>query len=199
MKPIFKTLHPLILASGSPRRRDFFEQLGLNFTVVCADIPEEPNSGEGAADYVRRLALAKAEEVVKNHLSAAVVGADTAVVYDGVILGKPADVHEAVDMVLSLSGDWHEVWSGFAVIAPGGAGRVSQAVCTKVRFADVGRDTCKAYGASCDGLDKAGGYGIQSAGAFLVEEIEGSYSNVIGLPLAEVVSQLMKLGIIRSV
>ncbi|MEN8141852.1 MAG: Maf family protein, partial [Thermodesulfobacteriota bacterium] len=185
MAPVFKSVFPLILASGSPRRRDFLRQLGLEFRVASSDIPEELQEGEGAADFVRRLALAKAALVARANPGAAVVGADTVVVREGDILGKPADVAEAIAMVKSLAGGWHEVWTGFALLGPAPGQQTVRAVRTRVCFADLGPEVCRAYGESGDGLDKAGGYGIQSAGAFLVAEIKGSYSNVIGLPLSE--------------
>lgn len=164
--------------------------------MCSADIPEVQQEGEGAADFVQRLAHAKAAAVAEENPAAVVVGADTAVVHGGVILGKPAHVQEATAMVTALAGGWHEVWSGFAIVGADLSSQVSQAVCTKVRFAKLTKKLCQAYGASGDGLDKAGGYGIQSGGSFLVEEIVGSYSNVIGLPVAELVRQLLRLGVI---
>ena len=197
MAAVFRNKCHLILASGSPRRRDFFCQLGLDFQVVCANVPEDAQTGEEPESFVQRLALAKAKAVAREHTGAAVVGADTVVVRDGQILGKPRHLDGAVTMVKSLAGQWHEVWSGFTVISPGAGATITESVCTKVRFAALAHEVCYSYGQSGDGLDKAGGYGIQSAGAFLVEEIEGSYSNVIGLPMAQLIRVLLELAIIE--
>ena len=197
MKSPFLACCPLILASNSPRRRDFFCQLGLDFSVISAHVDETPLPAENPDDFVRRLALAKAAAVAQDHPQSAVVGADTVVVAGGAILGKPADEAHAAEMIFELAGKWHEVWTGYAVLPPGGKQGVSEAVCTRVRFAPLSREICRAYAASGDGLDKAGAYGIQSGGAFLVEEIAGSHSNVIGLPMSQLLSTLLQLAILR--
>ena len=196
MSAIFKSHYPLILASSSPRRQQFLQELGLDFSVQGAAIAEHQLPGEQAIDFVRRLAAEKAAAVARQHPQAVVIGADTAVVQEGQILGKPDNEQQARQMIRQLAGGWHQVWSGFAVQSLSLAIHRLEAVCTEVCFAPWGGQVCDAYGASGDGLDKAGAYGIQSSGAFLVQEIRGSYSNVIGLPLTELVAVLQDLALI---
>lgn len=192
---MFKTNGQLILASGSPRRRRFLEGLGLDFTVAVADVPEVPRDGELPADFVRRLAKDKAAAVGVDYPEAWVLGADTVVVLDNVILGKPRDPDDALAMLTRLAGRSHEVWTGFT-ICRGSSEVVSLAVRTEVRFVKPDQDVLAAYVATGEPLDKAGAYGIQGQGGALVARIDGSYSNVVGLPLAELIEQLLELGAI---
>ncbi len=193
-KTVFNTLRPLILASGSPRRRDFLAELGLRFLVKAAAVDEGVLPGEGPERFVRRLASEKAWAVANHHAGHVVLGADTVVVRDGSILGKPRHRQEAEEILTSLSGRWHEVWTGFALCCRQPYVEKVGAVVTKVRFVDLGPDVVAAYAGTGDGDDKAGAYGIQSGGAFLVAEISGSYTNVIGLPVAEVIAALLEVG-----
>lgn len=197
-KAVFNTRRPFILASGSPRRHDFLSDLGLKFIVKAADVDESVLSGETPETFVRRLALEKAWAVAKEHSDCFVLGADTVVVRDGSILGKPKNRREAEEILLSLVGRWHEVWTGFALCCQGPYVEKVGAVVTRVRFANVAPDLINAYVASGDGDDKAGAYGMQSGGAFLVDEIAGSYSNVIGLPVSEVVAMLLEFGVVEA-
>jgi septum formation protein len=192
---MFKTNGQLILASGSPRRRRFLEGIGLDFIVAAADVPEVPLAGELPDDFVRRLAKEKALAVGVDYPGSWVIGADTAVVLDKVILGKPRDTDDALAMLTMLAGRTHEVWTGFSVCRTSSE-VVSRAVCTEVKFVKAGRDALAAYVATGEPLDKAGAYGIQGQGGVLVERIDGSYSNVVGLPLAELIEELLKLGAI---
>jgi septum formation protein len=185
----------IILASGSPRRRRFLEGLGLDFTVAVADVVEVPREGELPADFVRRLAVDKAMAVVVDHPEVWVIGADTAVVLENEILGKPQDRGDALKMLSRLAGRTHEVWSGFAICRDGSE-VVNRAVMTEVRFVEASEDVLAAYVATGEPLDKAGGYGIQGRGGVLVERIDGSYSNVVGLPLAELVEELLRLDVV---
>jgi septum formation protein len=189
MAQIFTTNKDLILASGSPRRQDFFRQLGLRFQVICREIDETPLAGESPLAYVERLALAKAHGVAGAWPEHVVVGADTAVVVQDEILGKPRDDDHGLQMLKQLSGTQHKVVTGVAVVA--GAEQQVQAVTSIVTFHAFSDAVLKAYVASGDGHDKAGGYGMQSGGAFLVREIQGSFSNVIGLPMTELVQMLL--------
>ncbi|MDA3970076.1 MAG: Maf family protein [Desulfobulbaceae bacterium] len=185
----FKTSKDLILASGSPRRQEFFRQLGLRFQVICCELDETPLAEESPQTYVARLALAKAHGVAREYPDAVVVGADTSVVFENEILGKPRDARHGLQMLRQLRGAAHEVVTGFAVVH--GDKQQVQTVTSIVRFHDFTDAVLQAYVASGDGSDKAGGYGMQSGGAFLVREITGSFSNVIGLPMTELVQMLL--------
>lgn len=182
----------IILASGSPRRQRFLEELGLDFTVAVADIAEDLQAGELPVAFVDRLAREKAAAIAVDHPGGWVIGADTVVVVGDEILGKPADPADALAMLTRLAGRSHEVWTGFAIIKDK-AVVVTRAVRTVVTFASASADVLAAYVASGEPLDKAGGYGIQGRGGLLVERIDGSYSNVVGLPMAELVEELLKL------
>jgi septum formation protein len=185
----FQTEERLILASGSPRRRDFLAELGLVFEVRVTDIDETPRPGEDPVDFVARLAREKAQDV--DLPGAWVLGADTAVVVDGEILGKPGDEEEACAMLMRLSGRWHEVWTGFSLCRQATNESYTKTVCTKVRFLPLTPELCRAYVRTGEPLDKAGAYGIQGKGCFLVPEISGSYTNVVGLPMTEVLEALL--------
>lgn len=185
----FRTQERLILASGSPRRRDFLAELGLVFEVRVTDIDETPQPGEQPVDFVARLAQEKAQAV--NIPDAWVLAADTAVVVDGEILGKPGDEEEACAVLMRLSDRWHEVWTGFSLCRQATGELCTKAVCTKVRFLELTPELCRAYARTGEPLDKAGAYGIQGKGCFLVPEISGSYTNVVGLPMAEVLEALL--------
>ncbi len=184
----------MILASASPRRADFFRKLGLTFSISGAAIDESLKPGEIPAEFVKRLATEKAEKIAVDHPGAWVVGADTAVVLDNQILGKPDSPSHAEEMLQQLSGRRHEVWTGFTICGP--EEQISQALMTRVCFLELPPELIHSYVLSGEPLDKAGSYGIQGLGGMLVSEIKGSYSNVIGLPLAELVEAMLKLRII---
>ncbi|MEQ8459757.1 MAG: Maf family protein [Sandaracinaceae bacterium] len=183
----------LVLASASPRRREILETLGLAFEVQPSQAPEDPREGEGAVALATRLAGDKAREVSLSRPGAAVLGADTVVVLGAEALGKPADESEARAMISRLSGGWHEVTTGVA-LARDGALLESIAVSTRVRFATLSEARIARYAATGEGLDKAGAYAVQGIGAGLVERIEGSYSNVVGLPAHETLALLERHG-----
>jgi septum formation protein len=191
----FRSSARLVLASGSPRRQEFLRGLGLEFEIRPADVVEEPVPGEEPRRFVERLALDKAQAVAALDPAAHILAADTIVVLAGELLGKPRHEEEAISMLMRLGGRTHEVWTGFALCR--GAELLSrQAVRTEVIFAPLSEELCRAYVRTGEPLDKAGAYGIQGQGGFLVERIRGSYSNVVGLPLAEVVSVLLACGVI---
>ena len=190
----FRTQARLILASGSPRRRDFLADVGIAFEVRIADIDETPLPGELPIDFVARLSREKAQAVEQP--GAWVLGADTAVVVDGEILGKPGDEAEACAMLMRLSGRWHEVWTGFSLCCQTTGESCTKTVCTKVRFLTLTPELCRAYVRTGEPLDKAGAYGIQGKGCFLVPEISGSYTNVVGLPMTEVLETLLRYKVI---
>lgn len=191
----FRTAARLILASGSPRRQEFLRGLGLEFEVRPADVDEGPLPGEEPSRFVARLALDKARAVAAREPEAHILAADTIVVLGSELLGKPQDEAEAVAMLRRLAGRTHEVWTGFA-LCRGAEPLHQQAVRTEVTFTALSDELCRAYVATGEPLDKAGAYGIQGRGGFLVERICGSYSNVVGLPLAEVVSALLAFGVV---
>ncbi len=196
---MFRTLKPLVLASTSPRRQAYFTDLGLEFTVCVAEIDERAMAGEDPEAVVLRLAGEKAAAVRNLHPASWVVAADTVVVIDGRLLGKPRDSEEAVAMLLSLAGREHHVLTGFCVTCGRENARVLQAVASEVRFAAFGPEVARAYAETGEPLDKAGAYGIQGKGAFLVERVSGSYSNIVGMPLHEVLSVLLDFGVVGPV
>jgi septum formation protein len=180
----------LVLASRSPRRAALLEQIGLGFDTVPVAVDESMRPGEAAADYVDRLARAKARAGHRpGWLS---LGADTAVVLGRRVLGKPAGHDEAVAMLLALGGRSHRVMTAVAVCD--GARVRGCTVTTRVRFRDIDRAEAEAYAATGEGADKAGGYGIQGIGGIFALEIRGSYSAVVGLPLAETEALLRSFG-----
>ncbi len=182
----------LILASGSPRRRQMLEELGYRFVIVRPDVDETPAPGEAAAPYVERLARAKAEAVAARAQPTAsvsapepprvVLAADTVVALDGALLGKPTDDDDASRMLEMLSGREHDVLTAIAVLAPGEPCR-THVERTRVTFESLDADTIRWYVASGEPRDKAGAYAIQGLGAVFVDRIDGNYSNVVGLPL----------------
>ncbi|MGS2723617.1 Maf family protein [Porticoccus sp. GXU_MW_L64] len=184
-----------ILASASPRRRQLLQQIGVRFVVAPANVPEHLREGERPEDYVIRLARAKAQAGFQAQTDAVlpVLGSDTAVVHNGRILGKPRDQNDAVDMLMSLSGSCHQVLSGIAMV--GAKHAVACAVETSVYFRTLSREQCQRYWFTGEPADKAGSYGIQGLAAVFVDRIEGSYSNVVGLPLAETTDLLAEFGI----
>jgi len=180
-----KSVH-LILASASPRRAELLEAAGFTFDVVPADVDETPHPGEVAAAYTLRVARDKAREVAGRHSSpdVAVLGADTEVVADGRILGKPADRADASRMLRLLSGGVHDVLT--AVVIVRGRSEAVEVVTTRVRFVPLSEAELTWYVATGEPMGKAGAYAIQGRGARFIDRIEGSWSNVVGLPLASV-------------
>ncbi|HEX3902423.1 MAG TPA: Maf family protein [Polyangia bacterium] len=188
-------LPDLILASASPRRRELLERLGLVLEVVPADVDETPLPDEKPADYARRVAAAKCDAVADGlpaDRGLAVLGADTTVIIEETILGKPADDAEARAMLLRLAGRRHEVVTAYTLRF--GARRLDRAVTTLVAMRALQPAEIDAYVASGEGRDKAGAYAVQGIAAAFVTELRGSLTNVVGLPLAEVLADLLALG-----
>jgi septum formation protein len=182
----------LVLASGSPRRRDYFDQLGLIYTVRIPNVDESVRLGEQPEMYVDRVARRKAQ-AVDAAPAEVVVAADTTVALDSAILGKPVDNGAARRMLRSLSGRTHRVHTAVAVSVLGKI--TSEIVTTKVTFVELTDADIDWYLATGEHSDKAGAYGIQGIGGTFVESIDGSHSNVAGLPVAQTVAMLRKLGI----
>lgn len=195
---IYKTVKSLILGSGSPRRKDLLQSTGLKFEIKPATCEEPaPAPGQKPEEYAIKMAELKAENVAASNPEAYVLGSDTIVVRDRDILGKPIDRKEAYQMIKSLCGRKHQVISGCALISPEGE-RISYAVSTEVEFIDFNEAAVRAYAATGEPDDKAGAYAIQGQGAFLVKGICGSYTNVVGLPLARVIETLAGWDVVEA-
>ena len=176
-------LEKIILASRSPRRAEILNAVGWPFEVVVAGVDETLQSNESPIDYVQRLAIAKATAVAAKVENGLVLGADTTVVVDGEILGQPLDVDDARRMLRSLSGRWHEVLTGIALVRAGTQQTRVDYELTRVRFAPLTNEEIEWYVSTNEPMDKAGAYGVQGKAAFFVKEIQGDYFNVMGLPI----------------
>lgn len=184
----------LVLASTSPRRRQLLAMVGARFEVEVPDADEREYCLEDPERLVMALARAKAESVASRRPRDLVVGADTVVVLDGRILGKPADGREAREMLEALSGRTHEVWTGVALVRREPEACRVEAERTEVTFRSLDPDEVDRYVALGEGMDKAGAYAVQGVGGLFVERIEGCYFNVVGLPLARLHTMLRRLG-----
>jgi septum formation protein len=185
----------IILASNSPRRKELLKQIGLDFTVAPADVDESVLTGEAPETCASRLALDKARFAARRAGDGIVIAADTIVVVDGSVLGKPTDAADARRMLERLSGKEHAVITGLAVLDASTGRSIVRTSVTKVVFRDLLQREIDSYVATGEPLDKAGAYGIQERGALLVERIEGCYSNVVGLPLSLLGEMLREFGI----
>ncbi|WP_446008727.1 Maf family protein [Candidatus Electrothrix sp.] len=195
---MFTTCKPLILASGSPRRQQFLTDFGFKFISVAPDIDESPWDGEVPDAFARRMALEKAESVARQHPASWVIGADTVVTLEGRILGKPDDAAHALEILRSLQGKKHEVITGLSLCCVQEDVRENLSRNTEVTFAQFDDTILSAYIQTGEPLDKAGAYGIQGKGAFLVRSIVGSCSNVIGLPVASCINMLLQHNVIDA-
>ena len=207
----------VILASASPRRKDLLEQLGFNVKTIPSNVEEKRNDGEDPENYVKRMAREKVLAVVQRvHATQApptdaartlrtasglkdenarwVIGADTVVVLEGQIFEKPVDTHDAFEMLLRLEGREHQVITGFCVFDLKKSKEGIQAVRTSVRFKTMSKTEIERYIATGECADKAGAYAVQGVGSYLIEQIAGSYTNVVGLPLCQVVEMMQEMG-----
>ena len=182
----------LILASKSPRRRYLLKQAGLSFSVIPSTVDEKSVAMTSPEKYVRDLAEAKAREVAKKYPESWVIGADTIVRINGMILGKPGSKSEARKMLQRLSGKIHEVLTGYTICCLAKKRNFSETIKTEVLFKHLTDEEIEWYIQSKEPLDKAGAYAIQGLGTFLVKSIKGSYTNVVGLPVCEVIEYLIK-------
>ena len=194
--PVFILKKPLLLASASPRRQRLLASIGIDCPAHPAAIDESRRPSESGENYVRRLAEAKAQAVAESFPESFVLAADTAVCQGRQVLGKPSSPQEAERTLASLAGKTHRVLTGYYLTQKTTQLNIAGCVASRVRFAAWDTDTLSAYASCGEPLDKAGAYGIQGAGAFLAASISGSSTNVIGLPLAEIVSLFLSLGII---
>lgn len=183
----------LVLASASPRRRELLERAGFRFTVRPVEVDETPYPGETPQDHVKRLARAKATGALRSE-NEIVLGADTIVVVDGVILGKPADTIEACRMLRLLSGRRHEVLTGICLAGP--EWTIEDVVSTSVWFVELSDREIEEYVATGEPMDKAGAYAIQGLASRFVHRIDGCYFNVVGLPVSRVYVHLRRLGVV---
>lgn len=178
---MFDIDRPLILASGSPRRKEILHTMGLAYTI---DVPDVDETAFGSPEeMVIELSCRKAKAVAVRHENALILAADT-LVYGKVVLGKPDTPESARDMLSGLSGNWHSVYTGLTLIDTANGRIISRAEMTRVHFMELSEREILDYIATKEPLDKAGAYGIQGMGGMFIDRIEGSYSNVVGLPMS---------------
>ncbi|HVE58120.1 MAG TPA: Maf family protein [Pyrinomonadaceae bacterium] len=194
------SLPKLILASGSPRRAEILTSVGWEFTKDSADIDETELTGELPEDYVQRLAKEKAETVAQKYTDAIILGADTTVVIDDQIIGKPVDLADAKRMLKMLAGNWHEVLTGVAIVEVSSLRSqipslksVAGIQRTRVKFAEMSKNEIEFLAEKGEPLDKAGAYAVQAQAALFIEKIEGDYWNVVGLPVSLVYGLIQDL------
>lgn len=185
----------IILASASPRRRELLKKLGLHFKVEPSNYEERLYPGLPPHELAKSLSLEKARAVARNHKNALVIAADTFIVFEGRVLGKPGTEAEACQMLEKLSGKSHTVITGFTIIDTESGRTVSKAVETAVHLKKLTSDEIDTYVKTKEPLDKAGGYAIQELGAVIVDRIEGDYFNIIGLPLSALADSLKEFGV----
>jgi len=186
--------NPLILASISPRRKAILEQIGIPFEIVGSMVEETLYEGLQPEDIVCQMAILKAKSVQYVKKNRWILGADTIVVMNKKVFGKPKDSLDCHDMLLRLRGKNHRVITGFCIFNPGGKKVHHEAVITKVKIKEISESEIEAYIKTGEPFGKAGGYAIQGIGSFMIEYINGSYTNVVGLPVCEVVGALVKCG-----
>lgn len=189
--------HSLILASRSPRRRYLLERAGLTFRVIPSTLDESTVPMSPPADYVRMLANAKAMEVADLYPKSWIIGADTLVLIGDAALGKPHTEAQARRMLKALSGKTHRVLTGYCICCRAEERSFSETVETKVSFKTLNATEIDWYLSTGEPFDKAGAYAVQGLGSFLVKRIEGSYTNVVGLPVCEVIECLLREGVVK--
>jgi septum formation protein len=194
--------HPLVLGSGSPRRREIVSALGLPFQALAADIDEAVLPGEAPLAYLERIAAEKLAGVrarLGSTPHAAILVADTSVVIDGDVLGKPSDVDDAAQLFSRIAGRVHSVYTRYALGLAGEPGVSDARTVETLEHSRAAHPAeIRAYAATGEGLDKAGAYAAQGIGSFFIERVVGSYSNVVGLPACEVLSDLRQLGLVTA-
>lgn len=175
----------IILASASPRRKEILENINVKFDIVKSDIDEVILEDELPPQVVMRLAFEKSMDIAKSNQESLVIGADTIVVFNNTILGKPKDKEDARNTIKLLSGNTHEVITGISLINLSENKKIIDYVVSKVKFKDLSEDDINDYINTGESLDKAGAYGIQGYGSLLIEEIQGDYFNIVGLPISK--------------
>ncbi len=192
----FTTDQQIILASASPRRKELLGLLSIPFTVHTSDVEETSVVAETMQQYVKEVALLKTRDVAKKCPNKLIIGADTIVVFNNQILHKPQSHDEAVQHLMKLSNNRHQVMTAVAIVEVDGT-ETTFVEETNVVFKDISKEMIEAYVNTGDPFDKAGGYGIQTSGALLVDRIEGDYNNVVGLPIASLVQKLLTLHLLK--
>lgn len=187
----------LILASSSPRRQELLSLLGISLRIVPSEVDEFLRKGELPEEYVRRLANTKARGVAEKFPDFWVLAADTIVVIKGEVLGKPKDFQEAESMLKKLSDQEHQVITGYCLVKINAGKKIERVVSSRVKFKKLSQEEINWYINTGEPFDKAGGYAVQGKAAFMIKEIKGSYTNVVGLPLCEVIEDLQELGVIN--
>lgn len=187
-------MEKIILASGSPRRRELLEQIGVKFEIITAN-GEEVITASDPKEVVKELSMQKAREVADRCDGTLIIGADTVVAANGKILGKPRDKEDAVNMLRLIQGNSHEVLTGVTVLMPRTGREICFAEVTKVHVYPMSEAQIEAYVESGEPMDKAGAYGIQGAFAAYVRGIEGDYNNVVGLPVGRLYQEMLKEGV----
>jgi len=191
-----KDENAIVLASESTRRVDILRTLGISFSIIPPDIDERKKREESIRDYVLRIAAEKAKKVGALFPDKWVIGADTVVVHKGKVLGKPKSEEEAMEMLTALRGKWHKVLTGYCILNMSKQTSCKDVVETKVFIKDLTDEEIRRYIKTSEPFDKAGSYAVQGKGGFMVKEIKGSYSNVVGLPICEITDILLSLGIL---
>jgi septum formation protein len=188
---------PFILASASPRRKELLHSVGLKFKIIPSDVDESCIAGESPQNHVRRLSCAKVAAVANQYPKALVLGADTIVVIDDLILGKPKNRKQAREMLQRLSNRRHTVFTGFTIARIDSGRSKTGVVRSAVQFKKISPEEMDWYVDGSEPYDKAGGYAAQGMGAYFIKAIRGSYTNVIGLPLSETLEGLKNIGAIK--
>jgi septum formation protein len=194
---MIEQLEEIVLASGSPRRQQMLREVGITFTIAVSDINEDIEAGESPQAMVERLAVGKARAIAKLHKSRWVIGADTTVFVQNEILAKPVDRQDATRMLKLLAGSTHQVWSSFALVNWEKREEYYESLRTDVTFTPMTEREISNYIDNGEPMDKAGAYAFQGIGAMFIKKIEGSHTNVIGLPLPEVIAALKSKGVLR--
>lgn len=192
----FTTNEQLVLASSSPRRKELLQMLNVPFSIVTSDVVETSVTAPNVQQYVTEVALLKTRDVAKKCPNQCIIGADTIVVYNDEILHKPTSPEQAIQHLTRLAGNRHEVMTAVAIILADRTEHTFVEV-TSVIFKEVSSQMIQAYVQTGDPFDKAGGYGIQTSGAMLVDRIEGDYNNVVGLPIASLVQKMLTLQLLK--
>jgi septum formation protein len=183
----------VILASKSPRRKSILEQVGLKFSIVASDFDETKIKFKTPQEMVKKLSFEKAKIVAAKHPKAVIIGADTTVIFKKEIIGKPKSKQDAIRILKLLSGNTHKIVTGFTVME--GKKSITGHIVSKAKFKKLSEQEIKAYVATNEPMDKAGGYGIQDKGGLFIEKIEGDYFNVVGLPIFAVSKALKEFGV----
>jgi septum formation protein len=191
-----KDENAIVLASESTRRIDILRTLGVSFSIIPPDVDEARRPYESPKDYALRIAYDKAQKVGRLFPDKWIIGADTIVVHKGRVLGKPSSEKDAVAMLKRLRGTWHKVFTGYCILNVSRQIVYRDVAETKVFIKDLTNEEIEKYVGTSEPFDKAGSYAVQGKGGYMVKEIKGSYTNVVGLPICEITEVLLSLGVL---